>query len=101
MWKWIIFFISHFLNLIKNIHHIHHLTVLKLRVHKILELNLSLGLKLQNVKLYDISEKHYFHVKRTDWTHIELKQVVMGKQVLTLMGEYLKTLKDLYIIDRN
>jgi hypothetical protein len=29
-------------------------------VHKILELNLSLGLKLQNVKLYDISEKTLF-----------------------------------------
>lgn len=101
MWTWIIFFISHFLNLMKTIHHIHHLIVLKLRVHKILKLNLSLGLKLQNVKLYDISEKHYFHVKRTHWTHIELKLVVMGKQVVTLMGKHLETLKDLYIVDRN
>lgn len=65
-----------------------------------MELNLFLGLKLQNVKLYDISEKHYFHVKRTQWT-IELKLVVMGKQVVTLMGKHLETLKDLYIVDRN
>jgi hypothetical protein len=85
----------------KTIHHIHHLIVLKLRVHKIFELNLSLGLKLQNVKLYDISEKLFFHVKRTHWTHIELKLVVMGKQAVTLMGKHLETLKDLYIVDRN
>lgn len=72
--------------------------MLKLRVHKIF--GIKPILETTKCEMYDISEKHYFHVKRTQWT-IELKLVVMGKQVVTLMGKHLETLKDLYIVDRN